>query len=87
MGNYYCMMAGLPDIDLADTQPGITFEELREQCEEQLSPGDAKLVGSYLYLRQDCKNLVRLLKDPDAEIDFFGNFWFAVSLNFVSYII
>ena len=74
MGNYYCMMAGLPDIDLADTQPGITFEELREQCEEQLSPGDAKLVGSYLYLRQDCKNLVRLLKDPDAEIDFFGNF-------------
>ena len=74
MGNYYCMMAGLPDIELADTQPGITFEELREQCEEQLSPGDAKLVGNYLYLRQDCMNLVRLLKKPDAQIDVWGNY-------------
>ena len=33
MANYYYMMAGLPDIDLADTQPGITFKELREQCD------------------------------------------------------
>ena len=74
MGNYYCMMAGLPDIELADTHPGITFEELREQCEEQLSPGDAKLVGNYLYLRQDCMNLVRLLKDPNAQIDVWGNY-------------
>ena len=74
MGNYYCMMAGLPDIELADTQPGITFQELREQCEEQLSPGDAKLVANYLYLRQDCTNLVRLLKDPDAQIEVWGNY-------------
>ncbi len=74
MGNYYCMMAGLPDIELADTQPGITFQELREQCEEQLSPGDAKLVGNYLYLRQDCTNLVRLLKDPEAQIEVWGNY-------------
>ena len=74
MANYYCMMAGLPDIELADTQPGITFEELREQCEEQLSAGDAKLVGNYLYLRLDCTNLVRLLKNPDAQIDIWGNY-------------
>ena len=74
MGNYYYMMAGLPDIELSDTQPGITFEELREQCENQLSPGDAKLVGNYLYLRQDCTNLVRLLKNPDAQIDVWGNY-------------
>lgn len=74
MANYYCMMAGLPDIELSDTQPGISFKELREQCEEQLSPGDAKLVGNYFYLRQDCTNLVRLLKNPDAPIDSWGNF-------------
>ncbi len=74
MANYYCMMAGLPDIELADTQPGITFEELREQCEEQLSASDAKLVGNYLYLRLDCTNLVRLLKNPDAQIDILGNY-------------
>lgn len=74
MGNYYYMIAGLPDIDLSDTQPGITFKELREQCEEQLSPGDAKLVGNYFFLRQDCTNLVLLLKDPDAQIDLWGNY-------------
>lgn len=74
MGNYYYMMAGLPDIELADTQPGITLKELREQCEEQLSPSDAKLVGNYLYLRQDCTNLVRLLKNPNAQIDVWGNY-------------
>lgn len=74
MGNYYYMMAGLPDIELADTQPGITFKELREQCEEQLSASDAKLVGNYFYLRQDCTNLVRLLKNPDAQIDIWGNY-------------
>ena len=67
-------MAGLPDIELADTRPGVTFEELREQCEEQLSPGDAKLVSNYFYLRQDCLNLVRLLKNPDAQIDTWGNY-------------
>ena len=44
------MMAGLPDIDLADTQPGITFEELREQCEEQLSPAHLEeAIENYLY--------------------------------------
>lgn len=74
MGNYYCMMAGLPDIELADTQPGLSFEELREQCDEALSPGDAKLMADYFYLRQDCNNLVRLLKDPEAKIDFWGNY-------------
>ncbi len=35
MANYYCMMAGLPDIELSDTQPGISFQELREQCEDR----------------------------------------------------
>lgn len=74
MGNYYYMMAGMPELELADTQPGLTFEELREQCQEQLSPGDAKLMADYFYLKQDCLNLVRLLKDADAKIDFWGNY-------------
>lgn len=74
MGNYYFMMAGLPDIELADTQPGIAMEEMREQCDEQLNPMDAKLMADYLYLRQDCMNLVRLLKDPEAQIEAGGNF-------------
>lgn len=74
MGNYYYMMAGLPDIDLADTRPAVTFGQLRELCAESLSPGDAKLMSDFFYLRQDCVNLVRLLKDPEAHIDIWGNY-------------
>lgn len=73
MGNYYCLVAGLPDIDLADTQLGFSFEELREWCDAELSAHDRKLI-SYFYLRLDCKNLVKLLKDPEAKVDLHGNY-------------
>ena len=73
MGNYYCLVAGLPDIDLADTQPGFSFEELREWCDAELSAQDRKLFF-YFYLRLDCKNHVQLLKDPEAKVDLHGNY-------------
>jgi len=67
-------MAGLPDIDLSDTQPGYSIPELREQCDEALSAHDKKLLADYFYLRLDCSNLVKLLKNPEAEIDLWGNY-------------
>lgn len=73
MGNYYCLVAGLPDIELADTQPGFSFPELREWCDSELSEADRKII-SYFYLRQDCRNLVKLLKDPHAHVDLYGNY-------------
>lgn len=74
MGNYYYIVAGLPDIELADTQPGFSFRELRELCDEGLSASDHKLLADYFYLRQDCQNLVKLLKDPEAEVNGWGNY-------------
>ncbi len=73
MANYYCMIAGLPDIDLKDTKPGLSIEQMREQCEEVLTPQDKKLLF-YFFLHFDCVNLVKLLKNPEAEIDQWGNF-------------
>lgn len=73
MANYYCMIAGLPDIDLQDTKPGVGIEDMREQCEEVLSEQDKKLLF-YFFLHFDCVNLVKLLKDPEAEITQMGNF-------------
>ena len=73
MANYYCMIAGLPDIDLKDTKPGLSIEEMREHCEEQLTANDKKLLF-YFFLHFDCVNLVKLLKNPEAEIDQWGNF-------------
>jgi len=72
MANYYCMIAGLPDIDLKDAKPGLSIEEMREQCEEVLTPQDKKLLY-YFFLQFDCVNLVKLLKNPDASIDQWGN--------------
>ena len=73
MANYYCMIAGLPDIDLQDAKPGLSLEDMREQCEEVLTPKDRKLLF-YFFLHFDCVNLVNLLKDPEADIDQWGNF-------------
>ena len=73
MANYYCMIAGLPDIDLQDTKPGMSLEEMREQCLEQLTVADKKLLF-YFFLHFDCINLVKLLKNPEACIDQWGNF-------------
>ena len=73
MANYYCMIAGLPDIDLKDSKPGMSIEEMREQCEEVLTSDDKKLLF-YFFLHFDCVNLVKLLKNPNAEIDQWGNF-------------
>ena len=67
------MIAGLPDIDLKDTKPGLSLEQMREQCEEVLTPGDRKLLF-YFFLHFDCVNLVKLLKNPEATIDQWGNF-------------
>ena len=60
------MIAGLPDIDLKDAKPGLSIEEMREQCEEVLTPGDRKLLF-YFFLHFDCVNLVKLLKNPEAD--------------------
>ena len=73
MANYYCMIAGLPDIDLQDANPGLDLENMREQCEEQLTLYDRKLLF-YFFLHFDCINLVKLLKNPEADIDQWGNF-------------
>ena len=65
MANYYCMMAGLPDIAL-DSPTSVSISDLREELDMQLSERDRKLIF-YFFLETDCQNLVRLLKNPEAE--------------------
>lgn len=67
MANYYCMMAGLPDITL-DSPMSVKFSDIREEMEMTLNDEDKELIF-YFFLENDCKNLVRLLKNPDAEIN------------------
>jgi len=86
MANYYCLMAGAPDIVMDEGGKNqISLAEFREQCEEVLTEADKQLIF-YFYLEQDCKNIVKLLKasktsDPkervdelSVEIPVFGNY-------------
>lgn len=74
MANYYCLMAGLPEIELSDTKPGYDMSELTEQLRESLSDRDARLMADYFFLLRDCRNLVALLKDAQAEVELTGNY-------------
>ncbi|MBQ0048606.1 MAG: DUF2764 family protein [Prevotellaceae bacterium] len=65
-------MAGLPDITLEDTKSGVSISDLREDLDGTLSDYDKKVMY-YFFLKNDCMNLVKLLKNPEAEIDNNGN--------------
>ncbi len=73
MGEYYCLIAGLPEIDINDSAPRIELTDFVEQCREVLTHGDRKLF-SLFFLRYDCENLVRMLKDENSEINSLGNY-------------
>ena len=73
MANYYCLMAGLPDLKLDDTKFEVSIPDLREELDGILSSLDKKILF-YFFLKNDCSNLVKLLKDPTAEVDNHGNY-------------
>lgn len=83
MANYYCLMAGLPDLKLDDTKFEVSITDLREELDNILSPFD-KRVLFYFFLKNDCSNLVKLLKDPGADIDNHGNFTMEQYLDLVT---
>ncbi len=72
MSNYYCLMTGVPSIAM-DQPTSLSYAEFREQCEEDLTDADKKLL-SYSFLRQDCLNIIKLLQHFDDEIELLGNY-------------
>ena len=68
MANYYCLMAGLPDLRLGDSKPALSLTEMKQEVEAVVSGRDRRLLDDY-FLRFDCDNLVRLLDNPEAELD------------------
>lgn len=73
MSSYYCLMAGVPELSLENSRGGETVAGFKEELDEILSERDKSLM-SHFYLKYDCRNLVGLLKNPDAEISPNGNF-------------
>lgn len=74
MANYYCLIAGLPEINLTDAHPKCSMQDFVEQLHESLSGWDARLMADYFFLQKDCRNLVKLLRNPETDLDLEGNY-------------
>ncbi len=66
--NYYCLVAGLPDIQKEDSKGFLSLEDLWEEISGQLTPSDSKLLR-LLYAKFDNANFLKFLKSRDAVLD------------------
>ena len=73
MTNYYCLVAGLPDLSLEDGKLNYTVANFKSEIYSELSEKDRKLIDLF-YLKFDNANLLKLLKDKEATTDFEGNY-------------
>lgn len=70
--NYYCLVAGLPDLHADDSKGYLSLGELRTELIGQLTPADNKLL-SLLYAKYDNQNFLTYLKQRDAVLNPLGN--------------
>jgi hypothetical protein len=73
MTNYYCLVAGLPDLSLEDGKLNYTVANFKSELYPELSDQDKKLIDLF-YLRFDNDNLLKLLKDKEAVTESEGNY-------------
>lgn len=71
--NYYCLVAGLPDIVLDDRKMAMSSVELRDYLQENLHHKDFDMVKLF-YLPWDHQNLVQILFHNSPKWDERGNY-------------
>ena len=64
MANYYCQVAGLPDVAFDGSKAAYTVERFRDELYPALSAADAKCVD-LLFLSLDNANLLDVLKNGE----------------------
>jgi len=67
--NYYCTVAGLPDITLDDTKLSFTIGDFKEELYPELTDKDRKLLNLF-YLQFDNRNLLALIYSDNKEVSF-----------------
>ena len=70
--NYYCYIAGLPDIQIDNQKSIPAQEEILDELKQILSKGDMALLN-LLRLKYDNDNLLKFLANRDAELNPLGN--------------
>jgi len=70
--NYYCLIAGLPDIQAEDIKNSSSLAELRNELQEQLSVTDYKLL-ELIFAKYDNQNFLSFLDKKEAVFNKLGN--------------
>lgn len=70
--NYYCLIAGLPDIQDEDLKISTSLFELKNEFMEQLSATDADLL-KLVFAKYDNANFLAFLNNKDAVLNKLGN--------------
>ncbi|KAF0236431.1 MAG: hypothetical protein FD181_2740 [Prolixibacteraceae bacterium] len=71
--NYYCLVAGFPDIVLDQKKIPFSLAELKQELKYHLHADDYRLV-EYLFLEYDNINFLNLLQKKEAEFIPLGNY-------------
>lgn len=70
--NYYCLIAGLPDLHAEDTKAISSLYTLKEEMLQEVSREDAKLV-KLIFSSYDNTNFLLYLKNKEAALNPLGN--------------
>lgn len=68
MNNYYCLVAGLPDISLEDSKLSYSPTDFRNEFYDDLAKEDQKVIDLF-FLKYDNANLLKLLNDADTNLE------------------
>ena len=72
MSNYYCLVAGLPDVAFDGSKSAYTVERFKEDIYPELSAQDAVCVDLF-FLERDNANILNILRNgEDADIKLYG---------------
>ena len=65
MKNYYCLVAGMPDISPDDAKLSLTVSDFKANYLPELSKSDRKLIDLF-FLQYDHRNLLAMLSDGET---------------------
>lgn len=72
MSNYYCLVAGLPDVAFDGNKSAYTVERFKEEIYPELSAADAECVDLF-FLERDNANMLNIMRHGDeAVIELYG---------------
>ncbi len=70
--NYYCLVAGLPDIQAEETKSVVSLFDLKSDLLNELSSEDVKLLR-LLFAKYDNENLLTYLQNQESDLNPAGN--------------